>query len=719
MKKLFALILVVCMSLFIYACGGEKIVVEFETNGGSEIAKVEVADALSFKLPANPTKEGYEFKGWYLDAEFTKEFKTLGSESIKLYAKWEEKLAHTHEFGEWVIVKEATETEEGLKEKTCSCGEKETEVIEKLEHVHAFGEWVVVKEATETEEGLKEKTCSCGEKETEVIEKLEHVHNFVNGECSCGEKEEHVHNFVDGKCECGAEEEVIVKYTVTFKGKDGEVLATVEVEEGQAAEAPAAPDVEGFEFKGWNVDFTSVNADLEVLAIYEEVVLEEPGIEIVLPNGQTEFYLDDTFTLTAIVKPSSSSQEVTWRAMNRTKATISESGKVTILAEGEATFRATSVADGTLKASVTINIIGYYNPYAIMEKLAVDTVVLQKTRAWDSTAGYITTLYGGIANYLFEDIEVKDKFIPVGNGNRPGTKSNGNLFSARYVTVHGVGGAGNAASTANYAVGSSTTVSWHYTTGNDGIYQHLPLNEVGYHAGDGTTVPLEFYNSGIKAPDGDKTPGKITINQSTGYFQVNGVDSEVLAPKNSGRIISNSSLPYTGINNYVNEDGYYMIGNTYWNSTYATLSNRGGNLNSIGIETCVNKGSNIYLTWHYTAKLIATVILPSTGLTTYDVKQHNTFSGKDCPQTMRHANRWESFMDIVNFEYEIASKFLMRGWKLELICDSPYIGTNGILETLPETTTELTYQVRLSSTRENFDETFTYTVKVPGADTIA
>ena len=167
----------------------------------------------------------------------------------------------------------------------------------------------------------------------------------------------------------------------------------------------------------------------------------------------------------------------------------------------------------------------------------------------------------------------------------------------------------------------------------------------------------------------------------------------------------------------MNEDEW--IGNTYWNSTYATLSNRGGNLNSIGIETCVNKGSNIYLTWHYTAKLIATVILPSTGLTTYDIKQHNTFSGKDCPQTMRHANRWESFMDIVNFEYEMASKFLMRGWKLELICDSPYIGTNGILQTLPETTTELTYQVRLSSTRENFDETFTYTVKVPGADTIA
>lgn len=40
--------------------------------------------------------------------------------------------SHTHSFGEWIIVKEATLTEEGLKEKVCECGEKATESIEKL-----------------------------------------------------------------------------------------------------------------------------------------------------------------------------------------------------------------------------------------------------------------------------------------------------------------------------------------------------------------------------------------------------------------------------------------------------------------------------------------------------------------------------------------------------------------------------------------------------------
>ncbi|MBR2350963.1 MAG: leucine-rich repeat domain-containing protein, partial [Clostridia bacterium] len=36
-------------------------------------------------------------------------------------------------------------------------------------HVHQFCDWAVVKEATETEEGLKERTCACGEKEIDSI----------------------------------------------------------------------------------------------------------------------------------------------------------------------------------------------------------------------------------------------------------------------------------------------------------------------------------------------------------------------------------------------------------------------------------------------------------------------------------------------------------------------------------------------------------------------
>ena len=39
-------------------------------------------------------------------------------------------------------------------------------------HVHSFSKWTVTKTATCTEEGRKERTCECGEKETQSIEKL-------------------------------------------------------------------------------------------------------------------------------------------------------------------------------------------------------------------------------------------------------------------------------------------------------------------------------------------------------------------------------------------------------------------------------------------------------------------------------------------------------------------------------------------------------------------
>lgn len=85
-----------------------------------------------------------------------------------------------HTFGEWKITKQATETHEGERQRTCSvCKYVEKETIAKLEHVHTFCEWIVTKEATETEEGERQRTCSaCKYIEKETIAKLEHVHIF-------------------------------------------------------------------------------------------------------------------------------------------------------------------------------------------------------------------------------------------------------------------------------------------------------------------------------------------------------------------------------------------------------------------------------------------------------------------------------------------------------------------------------------------------------------
>ena len=57
--------------------------------------------------------------------------------------------------------------------KTCSvCAATEGEALG-----HSFGEWTVTKEATATETGEKERTCACGEKETETIPATGNVEN--------------------------------------------------------------------------------------------------------------------------------------------------------------------------------------------------------------------------------------------------------------------------------------------------------------------------------------------------------------------------------------------------------------------------------------------------------------------------------------------------------------------------------------------------------------
>ncbi len=79
-------------------------------------------------------------------------------------------LPHTHSFGEWSTAKEATCEENGIKERYCDCGEKQTDDI--FASGHKFGEWIVVEQPTCVDEGTEKRECSCGERETRAIDKI-------------------------------------------------------------------------------------------------------------------------------------------------------------------------------------------------------------------------------------------------------------------------------------------------------------------------------------------------------------------------------------------------------------------------------------------------------------------------------------------------------------------------------------------------------------------
>ena len=131
----------------------------------------------------------------------------------------DEAVPHTHVYGEWVTTKESACEEDGVREATCSCGDKLIEEIPTKGHIEAIDAavtatctqtgltegkhctvcgtvivkqetvakaphtytWVVDKAATETETGIKHEECTCGAKcsENTVIPKKDCTHKMT------------------------------------------------------------------------------------------------------------------------------------------------------------------------------------------------------------------------------------------------------------------------------------------------------------------------------------------------------------------------------------------------------------------------------------------------------------------------------------------------------------------------------------------------------------
>ena len=105
----------------------EKVAVQytldFETNGGSAVASQKVTEDTFAIKPANPTKAGYEFAGWYTDAVFSKPWNFTTDKVTKntiLYAKWEKvSVQYTLDFetngGSAVVSQKVTEDNFAIK----------------------------------------------------------------------------------------------------------------------------------------------------------------------------------------------------------------------------------------------------------------------------------------------------------------------------------------------------------------------------------------------------------------------------------------------------------------------------------------------------------------------------------------------------------------------------------------------------------------------------
>ena len=94
MKKKWIIVLVFILLLllifvFYLLFGRQKtFTITFDTNGGTEIASIEVKDNDIIKLPSSPTREGYKFVGWINEDGYVITKGLKATKDITLKAEW-------------------------------------------------------------------------------------------------------------------------------------------------------------------------------------------------------------------------------------------------------------------------------------------------------------------------------------------------------------------------------------------------------------------------------------------------------------------------------------------------------------------------------------------------------------------------------------------------------------------------------------------------------
>ena len=142
------------------------------------------------------------------------------------------------------------------------------------------------------------------------------------------------------------------------------------------------------------------------------------------------------------------------------------------------------------------------------------------------------------------------------------------------------------------------------------------------------------------------------------------------------------------------------------------ICSNGGNRNSIGIESAVNKGSDLWYTWQITAQLVAD-IMQRQGLDITRVKGHHFFSAKDCPQPMLENDMeiWWEFIELVKCEYEKIST--CQGYEFFFECDDELVNEHGRVTGQSNHSQIVTYTVTIDKDGEQ--QTITLASLIEGA----
>ena len=445
--------------------------------------------------------------------------------------------------------------------------------------------------------------------------------------------------------------------------------------------------------------------------------------------------IDENIKLNGIVNyRDETTSEVVWESLTPEIATVDESGNVTGINAGEAKIVAKDPKNAELKLEFVVMVLEAL-PEGILD-LALRSNESNVFTRYDLNIGntYRKDILGSVSK-LFGNSNLKKDTTYYDKSNQS-QATYGTMSSIEFITVHYTGnmakGANAAANASYFATNGSTSI--HYTTGNDGVFYCMDESKGAWHAGDSGALAqvgeFKWIPSGVKVAAADPMYPNFTISDDF-YYEINGKKTTIPMPKPwnyssrgtdhklnaDGTISSNSSYSGNAFYNreaesFINDqslpfkivgDEYYM-GTTWWAYTQVyegRICSTGGNRNSIGIESCVNEGSDLWWTWQKTAQLVADIMVRQ-NLDITRVRGHHFYTAKDCPQPMLENDLeiWWEFLELVEAEYELLTKY--AGYEVSITSNNPdIVNKNGRVVNQPEQSTCVTYTITFTKDGES------------------
>jgi len=341
------------------------------------------------------------------------------------------------------------------------------------------------------------------------------------------------------------------------------------------------------------------------------VIVSEPEKKILILNEELELSL---FSSLQILVKLEYIDDVIYEISNTDIATVSNTGLITPIKEGDFILYIKDANDISISVSIALNVM--VDPFEILDMAHIERPITQ----YVSSYGYNPDIryqwvYGSVSSYSTMNLNLVENIVDITDNIYKKTTATPEKLTVaegmklvrsgilhektEYITYHDTGNhtpGANAQMHGNYMVGADNknnrARSWHYTVDENQVIHHIPDNEVSWQ-GDSYTA-------------------------------------------------------------------------------YAK---------SIGVETCVDFGSDLYKTWQRTGKLMAGLLVKH-DLELTSIKQHYDWNQKNCPQTLRMNNLYKVAMGMVEAEYNVL-KYL-EGYNIEYVSLNPeYVDNTGKIIKLP------------------------------------